>query len=33
MNTNSLIPRQAYAYANIAVVVFKTKPLNFIGSG
>ena len=28
-----LISRQAYAYANIAVIVFKTDPLVYIGSG
>jgi hypothetical protein len=28
-----LISKQAYAYANIAAVVFKTEPLNYIGSG
>lgn len=28
-----LISRQAYAYANIAVIVFKTEPLTYIGSG
>jgi ribosomal protein L7Ae-like RNA K-turn-binding protein len=28
-----LISKHAYAYANIAAVVFKTEPLNYIGSG
>ncbi len=28
-----LISRHAYAYANIAVIVFKTEPLIYIGSG
>ena len=28
-----LISKQAYAYANIAAVVFKTEPLNYVGSG
>ncbi|MEN8754176.1 MAG: hypothetical protein AB1Z18_15555 [Desulfobacterales bacterium] len=28
-----LISKQAHAYANIAAVVFKTEPLNYIGSG
>ena len=28
-----LISKQAYAYANIAAVVFKTEPVTYIGSG
>ena len=28
-----LISKQAYAYANIAIVVFNTEPLTYIGSG
>ena len=28
-----LISKHAYAYANIAAVVFKTEPLNYVGSG
>jgi hypothetical protein len=28
-----LISKQAYAYANIAAVIFKAEPLNYIGSG
>ena len=28
-----LISKQAHAYANITAVVFKTEPLNYIGSG
>ena len=33
MNRHSLVSKQAYAYANIAAVVFKTGPLNYIGAG